>query len=159
RRRVSLKRTGPLTRDCWSRTRVRTEVSIVPEDALTGAKPGATPIVPGPRHRPRPWTLPGLGLLVIVAAGWAWWQYHGGASATTAARKAHPPGPAASWAGAALRVEGARPRRGGLGRAVVQPGFVRALEKASLYAKVSGYLVPQVVDIGDSIKKGQVLPR
>ena len=46
---------------------------------------------------------------------------------------------------------------GGLGRTVVQPGQVQAFNRAQLYAKVSGYLVRQKVDIGDPVKKGQVL--
>ena len=51
----------------------------------------------------------------------------------------------------------AKPRRGGLGRTVNQPGTVLAFDKADLYAKVSGYLIRQKVDIGDLVKKGEVL--
>ena len=40
---------------------------------------------------------------------------------------------------------------------MVQPGLVHAFNKADLYAKVSGYLVRQRVDIGDIVKKGDVL--
>ena len=40
---------------------------------------------------------------------------------------------------------------------MVQPGLVHAFNKAELYAKVSGYLIHQKVDIGDAVKKGQVL--
>jgi HlyD family secretion protein len=64
---------------------------------------------------------------------------------------------AAGAPGAALRVEVATPRRGGLGRTVVQPGVVHAFNKAGLYAKVSGYLIRQRVDIGDMVKKGDLL--
>ena len=37
------------------------------------------------------------------------------------------------------------------------PGTVLAFDKADLYAKVSGYLIHQKVDIGDMVKKGDVL--
>jgi RND family efflux transporter MFP subunit len=42
---------------------------------------------------------------------------------------------------------------------VVQPGTVEAFEAADLYAKVSGYLVEQTVDIGSRVKAGDVLAR
>ena len=47
-----------------------------------------------------------------------------------------------------------RPRRGGLGRVVSQPGTILAFDKADLYAKVSGYLIRQKVDIGDIVEEG-----
>ncbi len=50
-----------------------------------------------------------------------------------------------------------KPRKGGLGRTVSQPGTVHAFAKADLYANVSGYLIRQKVDIGDIVKKGEVL--
>ena len=49
------------------------------------------------------------------------------------------------------------PRPGLLARTTVQPGSLQAYESVQLYAKVSGYLVQQTVDIGDRVKKGQVL--
>lgn len=55
------------------------------------------------------------------------------------------------------RVVVTQPRRGGLVRTVRQPGTVLAFDKAALYAKVSGYLVRQKVDIGDIVKKNEVL--
>jgi len=50
-----------------------------------------------------------------------------------------------------------KPTRGGLEQTVRQPGSVHAFEWAALYAKVSGYLKTQRVDIGDSVKQGEVL--
>lgn len=44
-----------------------------------------------------------------------------------------------------------------IGRTVGQPGFVEAYEQAALYAKVSGYIEKWNVDIGDIVKKDQVL--
>jgi RND family efflux transporter MFP subunit len=102
----------------------------------------------------------GLILGMAVMAG-AWWWLEHRAPATGGAR----PEGAGAGAGAdsgrpalgALRVEVVRPARGGLGRIVEQPGVVHSFNKAELYAKVSGYLVRQRVDIGDVVKKGQLL--
>jgi multidrug efflux pump subunit AcrA (membrane-fusion protein) len=58
---------------------------------------------------------------------------------------------------ATTRVVVTEPRRGGLARTVRQPDTVLAFDKAALYAKVSGYLVRQKVDIGDIVKKNVVL--
>jgi len=50
-----------------------------------------------------------------------------------------------------------KPTRGGTERITDQPGTVRAFERATLYAKVSGYLQDLKVDRGDPVKKDQVL--
>src|SRR5271157_2707939 len=50
-----------------------------------------------------------------------------------------------------------KPKRGGTERITDQPGTVRAFERATLYAKVSGYLQDLKVDRGDPVKKDQVL--
>lgn len=55
------------------------------------------------------------------------------------------------------RVEVVNPAPGGLERTTTQPGSVHPFEFADLYAKVSGYLKTQSVDIGDRVKAGQVL--
>jgi RND family efflux transporter MFP subunit len=57
------------------------------------------------------------------------------------------------------RVEIVRPRSGGIERICVQPGTVEPFESADLYAKVSGFLAEQTVDIGSRVKQGQVLAR
>jgi RND family efflux transporter MFP subunit len=49
------------------------------------------------------------------------------------------------------------PRRGGIDRICTQPGTVEPFESADLYAKVSGFLAKQTVDIGSRVKKGQIL--
>lgn len=58
-----------------------------------------------------------------------------------------------------IRVEVVQPQQGGLRRLSEQPGTVQAFESAQLYAGVAGYLKTQTVDIGDQVKKGQVLAR
>jgi len=56
-----------------------------------------------------------------------------------------------------LTVEVTHPRPGGVERTTTQAGSVHAFEHASLYAKLSGYLKVQNVDIGDRVKLGQLL--
>ena len=56
-----------------------------------------------------------------------------------------------------LPVEIAYPRSGGVERITTQAGSVHAFEYAALYAKISGYLKVQNVDIGDRVKIGQLL--
>ncbi len=56
-----------------------------------------------------------------------------------------------------LPVEVDHPRQGGIERTTTQAGSVHAFNHASLYAKVSGYLKEQNVDIGTRVKRGQLL--
>lgn len=57
----------------------------------------------------------------------------------------------------ALSVSVVRPLVGGSEHISVQPGSVHAFESQEVYAKVPGYLINQQVDMGDVVKKGQVL--
>ncbi len=56
-----------------------------------------------------------------------------------------------------VRIEAVKPERGGIERTTNQPGSVIAYESARLFAKAPGYLKSQAVDIGDHVKRGQVL--
>lgn len=56
-------------------------------------------------------------------------------------------------------VDVVHPQAGGVDRICVQPGTVEPYESADLYAKVSGFLAEQFVDIGDHVKKGQILAK
>jgi HlyD family secretion protein len=56
-------------------------------------------------------------------------------------------------------VEVVHPTQGGIDRVCVQPGTVEPIAHADLYAKVSGYLADQTVDIGIKVKQGQVLAK
>ncbi len=58
-----------------------------------------------------------------------------------------------------VAVEVVTPRSGGIDRVCVQPGTVEPFKCADLYAKVSGFLVEQSVDIGSRVKEDQVLVR
>lgn len=51
------------------------------------------------------------------------------------------------------------PSEGSIGEKIVLPGNLEPYERATLYAKVSGYLERVDVDIGDSVRKDQVLAR
>lgn len=56
-----------------------------------------------------------------------------------------------------LKVKVVRPRKGGLTRTTTQPGVLHAFEYADLHAKASGFLTSQIVDINDTVERGQVL--
>jgi len=57
----------------------------------------------------------------------------------------------------ARAVQTTRPARGEVVRFVTLPGRIQANRKATLYAKVSGYLATLTVDQGDVVKAGQLL--
>ncbi len=56
-----------------------------------------------------------------------------------------------------VRVDVVPPTAGGIERETTQPGSVIAYESAELFAKVSGYLKTQSVDIGSRVQQGEVL--
>ncbi len=76
---------------------------------------------------------------------------HGTADETADTPDEEPPVPSI------LHVEVVHPRKGDMDRTTVQPGTVQPYEFAQLYAGVSGYLKTQEVDIGDRVKRGQIL--
>ena len=107
-----------------------------------------------PRIKIRAWRVLGVSLGLAAAAGLLWpvvWGETG--------REGSGPASAASLTKAvpALRVEVVQPVRGGVRRLTIQPGSVHAFESVDLYAKASGFLKSQTVDIGSSIKRGAVL--
>ncbi|HEY5313530.1 MAG TPA: efflux RND transporter periplasmic adaptor subunit [Pirellulales bacterium] len=57
------------------------------------------------------------------------------------------------------RVETVHPHAGGMAHTTVQPGTAHSYEEADLYAKVSGYLEVQNVDIGSRVKRGDLLAK
>lgn len=72
-------------------------------------------------------------------------------------QKDRDPAPATPGGAAPTRVTVVRPGRGGVERTVTRPGTVHAFQYADLYAKVAGYLRNQKVDIGSTVKEGEVL--
>jgi RND family efflux transporter MFP subunit len=71
-------------------------------------------------------------------------------------RHAHAQEPA-SAVKEAVQVKVVHPRKDALQRLCIQPGSVNSFESIQLYAKVPGFLKFQKVDIGDSVKKGDLL--
>jgi RND family efflux transporter MFP subunit len=103
-------------------------------------------------------TLIAVGFLAIavVAGGVAWWK--------SRKKSDHKPGVIANNGTAPdgatqpdVKVKVVSPRQGGIDRICVQPGTLEPFESADLYAKVSGFLVVQKVDIGSRVKAGQLL--
>lgn len=52
-----------------------------------------------------------------------------------------------------------KPERRTLRHTVGQPGYVYAYEQTSMFPKVAGYIEQWLVDIGDPVKKGQLMAR
>lgn len=110
----------------------------------------------GPRRRTRvrAWRILAVALGVAAAAGLIWPVVWGetrrdGSGSNAAANSTNEP--------PVTRVDVVRPVRGGVPRRTIQPGTVHAFESVDLYAKASGFLKSQQVDIGSSIKRGEAL--
>ncbi len=58
---------------------------------------------------------------------------------------------------AAVKVKVARPHRGGITRTTTQLAEIRFFAHVQMFAKASGFLRSQVVDIGDTVRAGDVL--
>ncbi len=102
-----------------------------------------------------------VALLVIFAFHWSKTNGAGdpGPESAAAAATAAPKTADASSPTTSMRVDVIRPGVGNMARSVPEPGTVKAFDYADLYAKVSGYLQEQNVDIGDSVKPGQLLAK
>jgi RND family efflux transporter MFP subunit len=110
---------------------------------------------------PRVWVA-GIAIVAIAGLGYRWFVSHAASDP-----RASGSGQSASELGAAAqdpieslpRVDVVQPQVGGSATSTTQPlpGFVEAYNYANLFAKVSGYLQTQSVDIGDHVKKGRIL--
>lgn len=86
------------------------------------------------------------------------WKFTGESSAAVARQHAADTEPRSDIADAQqVKVDVTKPQPHGLGRKATIPGDVHVFESAELYSKVSGYLAEQTVDIGDRVKRGQLL--
>lgn len=94
-----------------------------------------------------------LALVAISAAGW---YLQSRDKLVQGSEAKHPEGGTSK---PAVRVQVASPRAGGMDRVCVQPATVEPFQSADLYAKVSGFLIEQTVDIGSPVKAGDVLAR
>jgi HlyD family secretion protein len=120
--------------------------------------PGTSVATPPPARASRPRRFPMLaaGLIFLglsgAAVGYYFYEKHGQEPAEHGQGAAAEQGPAPG-----LPVEVAHPRPGGIEKTTNQASSVHAFEHATLFAKVSGYLKEQGVDIGDRVKLGQLL--
>src|SRR4051812_48874320 len=89
--------------------------------------------------------LAALGTLALLGSGC------GGPSGESAA-KAETTGPAT-----VARVATVAPERMTVRRTTEQPGQVEAVEVTAMHAKLAGYVRAVSVDIGDRVRKGQVM--
>ena len=117
---------------------------------------------PRPRRRgsSRWWLWALAGAIVLVAVGfygYKVWDRNRQAQAGGEDRGAESQQAGNTGDKAAVRVQVVRPKRGGIARTTTQPGVVHAYDFVNLYAKVSGFLRAQVVDIGDTVEKGQTV--
>lgn len=103
--------------------------------------------------------LTGIAVLVGAGACGAYWVLKGRSPALPQIGPSALAADARTPSGAAVSVEIVHPQAGGIQRVCVQPGTVEPFEAADLYAKASGFLVEQSVDIGSRVKKGDVLAR
>ena len=58
---------------------------------------------------------------------------------------------------ARVMVDAVRPRRATLHRNIEQPGQIEAFERTALYSKIPGFVERYHLDIGDRVRKGQLL--
>lgn len=101
------------------------------------------------------WGRLGLGLLALIVVGAAGWFAAGagkmlGRNPEAASNHG---GAAPEHQPTAIVAEVVSPHAGGIERTVSQPGTVEPYEAADLYAKVSGFLAEQKVDVGGGVKQ------
>jgi RND family efflux transporter MFP subunit len=104
-----------------------------------------TPQLPALRNRNRQlW-----GLLVVALILASWGEVHRVMARTTLRQKTADE--------ATLIVMTVAPTRSASGEELVLPGTVQAFTEAPIYARTNGYLQSWMVDIGSTVKKGQLL--
>lgn len=131
-------------------------------EGLSSVDPSLTPATSDGAHRSsRTWLIVGGVALLIgiaIATGPFFWGGGLAGDAEAHAKGSHAAaGHGADANSTAQKVETVLPAAGGLERTVEVPGSVRAFDYADLYARVAGFLQLQNVDIGDRVKKGQLL--
>jgi RND family efflux transporter MFP subunit len=99
------------------------------------------------------WLLGGLLGVIVIVGGAGFWTYT--RNATKPRIESAPK--AATVENEAVSVQVKLPDQSDLSRQVDLPGSIEALEEVTLYAKTAGYLKWIKVDIGDRVRKGQVL--
>lgn len=118
--------------------------------------PSALPKIIPPRSR-RASTVIITGVLLLAAmsgGSWYWWKKR-----LEPVRAVENQKKAIDKNSEVITVEVIHPAAGGIDRICMQPGTIEPFEAADLYAKVSGFLIEQSVDIGAKVKAGQILAR
>jgi RND family efflux transporter MFP subunit len=109
------------------------------------------------------WKIWSLGSILLVTLAFGGWRMFvrdlvpGTAEAQERGQTPPESGEGENGVSTATRVEVIHPLKGGLQRTTTQPGTVQSFESVQLYSAVSGYLQKQTVDIGDKVKRGQLL--
>ncbi|MFT3879001.1 MAG: efflux RND transporter periplasmic adaptor subunit [Gemmatales bacterium] len=93
-------------------------------------------------------------LVSASVGGWYWYK-----SRSESLRAGKLPRVSADRTPEVITVDVVKPSAGGIDRICMQPGTIEPFEAADLYAKISGFLTEQSVDIGSRVKSGQVLAR
>lgn len=120
----------------------------------TPTPPPEPPSAPSPKPKSRHRRKAAAVALIACAAGFFWWSRseRGEKSARADTHSANGPSRPS-----ALQVDVVTPSKGGVIRQTMQPGTIHAFESVDLFAKVSGFLKEQSVDIGSKVKAGDVL--
>ena len=105
----------------------------------------STPELPAPRRRYR--HLWGLLIVALILATWG--EVHRVLARSTLRQRTADE--------ATLIVATVAPTRSAAGEELVLPGAVQAYSEARIYARTNGYLKSWSVDIGSTVKKGQLL--
>ena len=105
----------------------------------------------------RRWWIVGVSAGLVLAAAFAYRGRGLGSAAGQASAAETSASKAAADARHAEVVDTLHPTAGGMARTTVQPGSAHSFQSAGLFAKVSGYLKTQSVDIGSIVKRGDVL--
>ena len=106
---------------------------------LSRIKPGAV------RMRQTPWAMGGAGMLGLVVL----------AILASGCSENKPEMNRAASTDPTVRI--VKPERRNINYSVEQPGFVQAYEQTSIFSKVSGFIKQFNVDIGQEVKKGDLL--
>src|SRR5689334_2459995 len=94
------------------------------------------------------WRVAAAVVVLGCIATWFAFEMRPASSAVAAPASSEVPEKTNNEPAAPIRVETVKPQPGGIERTTTQPGTVIAFESARLFAKISGYLKSQAVDIG-----------
>jgi RND family efflux transporter MFP subunit len=134
-------------------------MAVISRTEVPVAQQPAAPATPSPSRSGRAFKLflGGLIAVGIAVAIWWWNSEHRGAVAHRSPEHAGGSEHQSDTANQPIPVEVVHPQQGVIVRRTGQPVSLEGFQYADLYAKVSGYLKNETVDIGDHVKKDQLL--